>query len=243
MTTAAEITSIEVVFSRGSFQEWTEANGETYPQAFIDAWEVEYSELLERKLQAEFPNAGIEVGEGTEQLMKTQISIDGPGLYEGTEVEDWVGVIESMLDVNDQIDELWRMPSLDTIMTAIIDAVAERPIAKLSVWGATFAFARVGNKDDVAWMDLDIDNPFDGDWCVGTYTDAAAAFLHEVDEDFKLITQREAALIVGVTTQAVNNAIRDGRLRAYTRGIAHRPGDRRVSEADVRALWAVTEEG
>jgi hypothetical protein len=54
-----------------------------------------------------------------------------------------------------------------------------------------------------------------------------------------LITQTEAAKIANVTPQAVNNAIRDGRLRAYSDpdAVAHRPGDRRVSEAAVRELW------
>jgi hypothetical protein len=54
-----------------------------------------------------------------------------------------------------------------------------------------------------------------------------------------LITQTEAAQIANITPQAINNAIRDGRLRAYSDpdAVAHRPGDRRVSEAAVRELW------
>lgn len=54
-----------------------------------------------------------------------------------------------------------------------------------------------------------------------------------------LITQTEAAKIANITVQAVNNAIRDGRLRAYSDpdAVAHRAGDRRVSESEVRELW------
>lgn len=54
-----------------------------------------------------------------------------------------------------------------------------------------------------------------------------------------LITQTEAAEIANITIQAINNAIRDGRLRAYSGpdAVAHRAGDRRVSEAAVRGLW------
>jgi len=54
-----------------------------------------------------------------------------------------------------------------------------------------------------------------------------------------LITQTEAARIANITPQAINNAIRARRLRAYSDvdSVSHRPGDRRVSEADVRQLW------
>lgn len=54
-----------------------------------------------------------------------------------------------------------------------------------------------------------------------------------------LITQGEAAIIAQITPQAINNAIRSGRLSAYPvpGSTAHKPGDRRVSEADVRRLW------
>jgi len=54
-----------------------------------------------------------------------------------------------------------------------------------------------------------------------------------------LITQTRAAVISNITPQAVNNAIASRRLRAYSKAgsVAHRPGDRMVSEADVRRLW------
>jgi hypothetical protein len=62
--------------------------------------------------------------------------------------------------------------------------------------------------------------------------------LHSATPD-DLITQTEAAKIANITVQAVNNAIRDGRLHAYSDpdAVAHRAGDRRVSEAAVRELW------
>jgi hypothetical protein len=62
--------------------------------------------------------------------------------------------------------------------------------------------------------------------------------LHRATPD-DLIIQVEAAKIANITPQAINNAIRDGRLRAYSDpdAVAHRAGDRRVSEAAVRELW------
>lgn len=54
-----------------------------------------------------------------------------------------------------------------------------------------------------------------------------------------LITQAECAKLFGLSVQAVNNALRDGRLIGYTKlgGVAHRPGDRLVSLAAARRLW------
>jgi hypothetical protein len=54
-----------------------------------------------------------------------------------------------------------------------------------------------------------------------------------------LITQTQAAQIANITPQAINNAIRERRLRAYSgqNAVAHRPGDRMVSRADVERVW------
>ncbi|MDX9956553.1 MAG: hypothetical protein RBT75_20820, partial [Anaerolineae bacterium] len=54
-----------------------------------------------------------------------------------------------------------------------------------------------------------------------------------------LITQAECAKLFEKTIQAVNNALRDGRLTGYTKpeGVAHRPGDRLVSLGAARRLW------
>jgi len=49
------VKSITVEFSRGSFQEWTEASGDTYPQAFIDEWETNYNRIITDRLQEAFP--------------------------------------------------------------------------------------------------------------------------------------------------------------------------------------------
>lgn len=71
----------------------------------------------------------------------------------------------------------------------------------------------------------------------GQYMDLRELLNEAVPSD--LITQAQAAEIAGITDQAINNAIRDRRLRAYSdeNAVSHRPGDRRVSEADVRRLW------
>ena len=54
-----------------------------------------------------------------------------------------------------------------------------------------------------------------------------------------LISQTEAARLVNITPQAINNAIRERRLKRYATedSIAHRPGDRLVSRAEVLRVW------
>ncbi len=54
-----------------------------------------------------------------------------------------------------------------------------------------------------------------------------------------LITQAEAAQRANVTIQAINNAIRERRVTAYSGpdAISHRPGDRKVSAAEVAKVW------
>lgn len=54
-----------------------------------------------------------------------------------------------------------------------------------------------------------------------------------------LITQAEAKQIAGITTQAINQAIRDGRIRGYKNLDAkyQRQGVTLVSEREVRELW------
>lgn len=68
-------------------------------------------------------------------------------------------------------------------------------------------------------------------------TPAGNRWVTPVPDD--LISQGEAAKLFNITGQAVNNALRDGRLTGYTKagGVAHRPGDRRVSLAEARNLW------
>ncbi len=55
-----------------------------------------------------------------------------------------------------------------------------------------------------------------------------------------LISQTEAAELVGITPQAINNAIRQGRIRSYYTtedAVSHRPGDRMVSRSEVLRVW------
>lgn len=54
-----------------------------------------------------------------------------------------------------------------------------------------------------------------------------------------LITQAAAAEIAGITIQAINQAIRDGRLNRYENPDAkyRRQGATLVSEAEIRGLW------
>jgi len=71
----------------------------------------------------------------------------------------------------------------------------------------------------------------------GENEDLEMALRSATPED--LITQTEAAGLANVTPQAINNAIRSRRLRAYSdlNAVSHKPGDRRVSRADVERLW------
>lgn len=71
----------------------------------------------------------------------------------------------------------------------------------------------------------------------GENQDLESALRSALPDD--LITQTEAAQIAHITPQAINNAIRARRLRAYAtlNSVAHRPGDRMVSRADVESLW------
>jgi len=54
-----------------------------------------------------------------------------------------------------------------------------------------------------------------------------------------LITQTLAADVAGVSVAAINNAIRDGRLRGYRQpgSIPHRPGSQLVSRNEVEKIW------
>jgi len=73
--------------------------------------------------------------------------------------------------------------------------------------------------------------------CAGEQMELAAALHEALPTD--LVTQTEAAKLANVTPQAINNAIATRRLRAYSKpnALAHRPGDRLVSRADVEQYW------
>lgn len=76
----------------------------------------------------------------------------------------------------------------------------------------------------------------------GSYTDNVYFFSPDELELFEpddLITQAQAVELGSPSVQAVNNAIRDGRLYAYRREGEgpQRQGATLVSEADVRKLW------
>lgn len=72
----------------------------------------------------------------------------------------------------------------------------------------------------------------------GDLVDAIEAARRWIDED--LITQAEAARLAGITTQAVHNATRDGRLETYANDDATNPrhGGKLVSRQQVQAVWA-----
>ena len=55
------------------------------------------------------------------------------------------------------------------------------------------------------------------------------------------VTQAEAARLAGITTQAVHNATRNGRLETYANDDATNPrhGGKLVSRQQMQAVWAV----
>lgn len=71
----------------------------------------------------------------------------------------------------------------------------------------------------------------------GDLVDAIEAAHRWIDED--LITQARAAQLAGITTQAVNNATRDGRLEIYANDEATNPrhGGKLVSRQQVQQVW------
>lgn len=71
----------------------------------------------------------------------------------------------------------------------------------------------------------------------GDLVDAIEAARRWIDED--LITQAEAAQLAGITTQAVHNATRDGRLETYANDEAANPrhGGKLVSRQQVQQVW------
>lgn len=238
MITADEITRLRITFSRGSFAEWSEMAGDTYPQAFIDEWEENYNRLLIQRLSEAFPNADITVEEGYNQTDHTEIYFEP---YDYEDEEKWDQEIEYLLDIGsdgEALEQIWSDPSPEAIAQAIDDTTDKRPIFHLQYNGANYAFAK--HDGAIWWLDLDIDQILDDNasWHIGTLENAALAFREEFDSEFELITQAEAAAIVGITTQAINQATRDGRLRTYKNLYAPvRQGRTLVNKSDIKKIW------
>ncbi len=243
MADTDQITNIEVVFSSGSFEEWTEAAGDSYPQAFICEWQTNYNNLLRGKLAEVFPNAKIEVGEGYDQTMDTGIFVEGSFKDETGKDEDEIKeVIRNLLYIAndcDLMDEVWNFPSIATISQTIEDLTEEKPIGHIDYVGADYVFAQ--HDGAIRWLDLDVEEILDpeAEWQSGTSEDAAIAFRSEFDPDFKLIAQAEAVSLGAPSVQAVNNAIRDGRLKGYNNRQAQhqRQGKTLVSKQEIIKLW------
>lgn len=87
------------------------------------------------------------------------------------------------------------------------------------------------------WAQEGAVNTFCPAFRTGDLVDAIEAARRWIDED--LITQAEAARLAGISTQAVNNATRDGRLETYSNDEAANPrhGGRLVSRQQVQQRW------
>ena len=168
---------IKVTFSKGSFEEWAGGNGDSYPPAFIKAWEGNYNRVLARKIQAAFPQATVEVGEGYDQIMYPKIDADD----ETIESE-----VKAMLDMSQaELDEVWATPHLDTVVNGIEEILENNPIGKLEYGLTTFAFAQHKESGWVWRFDLAYGDPLDPDnhdwWQAEAIEAAARLFLDEVE--------------------------------------------------------------
>lgn len=240
MSNANQITQIEVIFSKGNFEEWTEASGDSFPEAFVAEWEANYNNIIKEKLAKSFPKASIEVGEGYDQTGSTIINVEVEGAYQ--DEDDWQTEIEYMIEIGsdaEALDAVWATPSVEAISQAITDLVDEKPVGRLEYEGADYVFAR--HDGAIHWLDLDVEevlNP-EAEWLIGLAEDAAIAFRGEFDPDYKLITQAQAVALGAPSIQAVNQAIRDGRLKSYEnpKSQGKRQGRTLVSRQEIIKLW------
>lgn len=175
-----KLTEIKITFSQGSFAEWSEASGETYPLAFIEEWAENYHNILKSRLEEAFPEASVEVEEGNDQTMGTQIEFHP---YDYETCDQWEREIAAVLYIDsdgEALDAIWTGPSLDAIEAAIRDGVQEKPVYRLAYVDSDFVFIEKSNV--IWWLDLEIEEIFDDEatWNTGTLLEAAKAFSEDI---------------------------------------------------------------
>lgn len=206
----------------GYGQEWPDPNrpGNGFKQASLDAdAEAALAEL--NVLISDLP-ADTRVAWSSEDWFAS-VSWDA---VDATEIDEMIadptGGDDDVYLVDDPVEHVLRL-FVESLLDEIEGDNAESDL--LIVRGAAVLVRR--DADD------DIERVLE---CV---TPAGNRWRHtEVPPD-DLITQAECAKLFEKTIQAVNNALRDGRLTGYTKpeGVAHRPGDRLVSLGAARRLW------
>lgn len=178
-----QVTLVEVTFGSGSFDEWTQANGEIYPDAFLTEWEANYISLLEKELSELFHYAEIVVEEAYDQLFETKI--DGDGFSYENEDEFRRAVEAVLYGVANRGEEFWTTPSLEAVKAAIEEVLDDRPVGEIVLNDVRYIFA--SKQKDIYWLDADIgveENVASPDmqWMVGSLEDAASAFLAALGE-------------------------------------------------------------
>ncbi len=185
----SKVQYLEVFFSQGSFEEWTTANGDEYPEAFIDEWEANYNALIKERLTEIFPNADVIVEEGNNQTGKTSIDFTGDGVGYG-EDDDWSyqdeieEIVNTTTDIGNDVeamDKVWTTPSTKAVTKAIKTGMVETPIYRLKYQDADFVF--VNHAGSYKSIDMDtVDDLTDGEetWIVGSSEELAKDFLVNV---------------------------------------------------------------
>lgn len=175
-----KLTEIKITFSQGSFAEWSEADGESYPLAFIEEWAENYHNILKAHLVEAFPEASVEVGEGYDQTMDTQIEFS-PYNYETCDQwEREIGTVLYIGNDGEALDAIWTEPSLDAIEAAIRNGLQERPIYRLGYADSGFVF--IEKAGVIWWLDLGMEGVLDEEaiWHTGTLLEAAKAFSEDI---------------------------------------------------------------
>ena len=184
------LTDIGVIFDYGSFEEMAEANGDTYPQPFIDEWKENYYALVTNNLKNAYPGVPILVEESDEQIGRTQICVLAVGENNFTEevTEEHRDTIEGTIAQVTEAGDFWTPPSIDAIASTIVHGVFTDKLFVLKYEGVEVVFTNHKLAGSIAdgttkyvWCDFDqvFNHPL---WEVGSITEAATAFHKRVSE-------------------------------------------------------------
>ena len=184
------LTDIGVIFDYGSFEEMAEANGDTYPQPFIDEWKENYYALVTNNLKNAYPGVPILVEESDEQIGRTQIyvlAMDENGFARAV-TDEYIDGIEGVIAQVTKAGDFWTTPSVEAIALAIIDGVFTNRLFVLEYEDAKVVFtnhklAGSISNDSTMYVWCDFDQVFNHPlWETGSITEAATAFHKRVSE-------------------------------------------------------------
>ena len=120
-----KITRIEITEGNGSFQEWAEGAGNTYPEASIERWQQAYYDEIVGQLSELFPDAKeIEMGEGYDQHVNQPLDVT---IKRTSAVTDDTIEADNEYAAQEQADELVRQH---------LDYVSDRVSNNGTFWSA-----------------------------------------------------------------------------------------------------------